>query len=298
MSRPRKLVVNGPAVRDALVVAHANLPVRAVRGLWGQYATVRRLGWDEAEGEAWWGLLRAAGLYRPSKGEFSRYAFRWCRGAVLQAAKRLRQVRTVITDFSLGHPPGRDEWVVTVEERFGTLRQLVAGLPPCPERTYLEHHMAGATQYAAWAAAGKKYTAPDILHRKSIQLARCVAQNLNDEEPKPVEDRTIDNDLESIRKRCNQQRQVQPDYEQWDQTSLDRMWLLTELTRCRRQAGVHGYHTRRKAAAEVSSPTAAHRQAVAQGYTGDICEHCGECRMKRNGACLVCDNCGTSGGCS
>ncbi len=34
-----------------------------------------------------------------------------------------------------------------------------------------------------------------------------------------------------------------------------------------------------------------------QGYTGDVCCNCQGVRMRRNGACLVCDDCGTSGGC-
>lgn len=37
--------------------------------------------------------------------------------------------------------------------------------------------------------------------------------------------------------------------------------------------------------------------AVEQGYTGDVCDTCGGFRMKRVGACLTCDNCGTSSGC-
>lgn len=37
--------------------------------------------------------------------------------------------------------------------------------------------------------------------------------------------------------------------------------------------------------------------AIASGYTGDCCHVCGGMRMRRNGACLVCDDCGTSGGC-
>lgn len=38
--------------------------------------------------------------------------------------------------------------------------------------------------------------------------------------------------------------------------------------------------------------------ARAHGYTGDPCGTCGALRLKRNGACLVCDACGTTTGCS
>lgn len=39
-------------------------------------------------------------------------------------------------------------------------------------------------------------------------------------------------------------------------------------------------------------------QARQQGYSGSLCDNCGSARMKRNGACEVCEDCGTSGGCS
>ena len=39
--------------------------------------------------------------------------------------------------------------------------------------------------------------------------------------------------------------------------------------------------------------------AISQGYTGDECFKCGSSKMRRNGTCLVCDECGsTDGGCS
>lgn len=40
------------------------------------------------------------------------------------------------------------------------------------------------------------------------------------------------------------------------------------------------------------------RQAVLQGYTGDICGSCGSMTMVRNGTCLKCMTCGTTSGCS
>jgi hypothetical protein len=35
-----------------------------------------------------------------------------------------------------------------------------------------------------------------------------------------------------------------------------------------------------------------------QGYSGDVCDVCGGCKMRRNGACLLCDDCGSTTGCS
>jgi ribonucleoside-diphosphate reductase alpha chain len=36
----------------------------------------------------------------------------------------------------------------------------------------------------------------------------------------------------------------------------------------------------------------------AHGYTGGICSHCNSTRVKQNGACTVCEECGTTTGCS
>lgn len=38
--------------------------------------------------------------------------------------------------------------------------------------------------------------------------------------------------------------------------------------------------------------------ARAQGFTGDACTSCGSMKMKRNGSCMVCIECGTTTGCS
>jgi ribonucleoside-diphosphate reductase alpha chain len=38
--------------------------------------------------------------------------------------------------------------------------------------------------------------------------------------------------------------------------------------------------------------------ARAQGFTGDNCTNCGSMKMKRNGSCMVCIECGTTTGCS
>ncbi|HWF44688.1 MAG TPA: vitamin B12-dependent ribonucleotide reductase [Candidatus Kapabacteria bacterium] len=42
----------------------------------------------------------------------------------------------------------------------------------------------------------------------------------------------------------------------------------------------------------------ARAEARSKGYTGEQCSACGSMRVKRNGACTVCDDCGTTSGCS
>jgi hypothetical protein len=34
------------------------------------------------------------------------------------------------------------------------------------------------------------------------------------------------------------------------------------------------------------------------GFTGDVCDKCGGANLKRNGACLLCTDCGETSGCS
>jgi ribonucleoside-diphosphate reductase alpha chain len=40
------------------------------------------------------------------------------------------------------------------------------------------------------------------------------------------------------------------------------------------------------------------RQARAKGYEGDPCPECGSMTLVRNGACLKCNSCGATTGCS
>jgi ribonucleoside-diphosphate reductase alpha chain len=39
-------------------------------------------------------------------------------------------------------------------------------------------------------------------------------------------------------------------------------------------------------------------QAKVQGYSGEQCENCGSMRVKQNGTCKVCEDCGMTTGCS
>ncbi len=40
------------------------------------------------------------------------------------------------------------------------------------------------------------------------------------------------------------------------------------------------------------------KQAIQIGYTGEQCPNCGSIRVKRNGTCTVCEDCGSTSGCS
>jgi ribonucleoside-diphosphate reductase alpha chain len=40
------------------------------------------------------------------------------------------------------------------------------------------------------------------------------------------------------------------------------------------------------------------RIARERGFTGDICQNCGQSKMTRNGTCLKCNACGETTGCS
>ena len=40
------------------------------------------------------------------------------------------------------------------------------------------------------------------------------------------------------------------------------------------------------------------KEAKAMGYTGETCTNCGSMKMKRNGSCMVCIDCGETTGCS
>ncbi len=54
-----------------------------------------------------------------------------------------------------------------------------------------------------------------------------------------------------------------------------------------------------KAAAAASSTSEVKVvEARTKGYTGEQCPNCGSMRVKRNGSCTVCDDCGTTSGCS
>jgi ribonucleoside-diphosphate reductase alpha chain len=53
-----------------------------------------------------------------------------------------------------------------------------------------------------------------------------------------------------------------------------------------------------KLVATANGKTARIKEAKAKGYTGEQCGNCGSMRVKRNGSCTVCDDCGTTTGCS
>lgn len=51
-------------------------------------------------------------------------------------------------------------------------------------------------------------------------------------------------------------------------------------------------------AGEMGGPAMDAKQARLSGFTGDACTNCQSLKMRRNGACMVCDECGTTTGCS
>lgn len=50
--------------------------------------------------------------------------------------------------------------------------------------------------------------------------------------------------------------------------------------------------------AESRSGRDLHHFSHSEGYTGDVCSVCQGSRMRHNGSCLVCDDCGSTTGCS
>jgi ribonucleoside-diphosphate reductase alpha chain len=47
-----------------------------------------------------------------------------------------------------------------------------------------------------------------------------------------------------------------------------------------------------------SKPVMQAKEALRIGYTGEQCSSCGSIRVKRNGSCTVCEDCGATSGCS
>ncbi len=63
--------------------------------------------------------------------------------------------------------------------------------------------------------------------------------------------------------------------------------------------GSHGQMDVETAAeTQTEKPTGKVAEAKMQGYTGSACSGCGSFKMKRNGSCEVCLDCGATSGCS
>lgn len=56
--------------------------------------------------------------------------------------------------------------------------------------------------------------------------------------------------------------------------------------------------TQERTTQAVNSMSAKVKQAIENGYTGDICPECQSITMVRNGTCLKCMTCGSTTGCS
>jgi hypothetical protein len=48
----------------------------------------------------------------------------------------------------------------------------------------------------------------------------------------------------------------------------------------------------------MKPPSSPPRPARTMGFTGDICDQCGNATMRQAGKCLTCQTCGTTTGCS
>ena len=59
-----------------------------------------------------------------------------------------------------------------------------------------------------------------------------------------------------------------------------------------------GGTARKKAVKAMTDEERAIAEARAKGYTGDKCPSCGSMRLKRNGSCALCEDCGATTGCS
>jgi len=62
--------------------------------------------------------------------------------------------------------------------------------------------------------------------------------------------------------------------------------------------GSKGVATQERVTQTVNSMTTKVKQAIENGYTGDICPECQSITMVRNGTCLKCMTCGSTTGCS
>jgi hypothetical protein len=59
-----------------------------------------------------------------------------------------------------------------------------------------------------------------------------------------------------------------------------------------------GSHPDMELGAPVSHVGMSRDQARGSGFTGDQCDNCNSMRMKVSGHCTVCEDCGTTTGCS
>lgn len=59
-----------------------------------------------------------------------------------------------------------------------------------------------------------------------------------------------------------------------------------------------GTGTYRAEAAELTHWAPMSDESSVKGYAGDVCEACQGSHVRRNGPCLLCDDCGATSGCS
>lgn len=142
----RKPALRGPAERDALAVANLGL-ARAAAVLFRAAlhpAARRSYSFDDALADSYLGLLRAAELFDPAKGEFSTIAFWHMRQVMRRAARRDRLVPMPEYRFLEGAvpPPVRTGYGAMTGSRVGDRERGAADAladTPEPDRGDAEH---------------------------------------------------------------------------------------------------------------------------------------------------------------
>ena len=74
-------------------------------------------------------------------------------------------------------------------------------------------------------------------------------------------------------------------------------FVLTEAGKAA-AASATGLKVAMRTQSRAASPLSQADMAKLKGYTGDACPDCGSFTMVRNGACLKCNTCGATSGCS
>lgn len=124
----------------------------------------------------------------------------------------------------------------------------------------------------------------DFVHVKAVDE---VAHDMNGNKSKPSVNESIEPELEEITK--------QKDTEE---SSSDNIKIETDLNSGQSQdVYVLAGNTEVANGNELKIKVNAD-DAKAFGYTGEQCEHCGSMRVRRNGSCTVCEECGGTSGCS
>lgn len=83
-----------------------------------------------------------------------------------------------------------------------------------------------------------------------------------------------------------------------DATSTGKFRALFEEMEEIVSASTNGVHKGELYTADGKRETTTKQSARNMGYTGNICINCQGSKMRRNGTCEVCEDCGSTNGCS